>query len=72
MNLVSLLVAPAIVGLSLGTGSNPAARGLIAAAAILVIVGAVWNSKRKSIAVKAELPTQGTPTLDHDGAASAV
>ncbi|WP_034266484.1 sodium-translocating pyrophosphatase [Actinospica robiniae] len=70
MNLVSLLVAPAIVGLSLGTGSNPAVRGLIAAAAFLVIVVAVWNSKRKSIAVKAEVPTQGTPTLDHDGATS--
>ncbi|MBR7835317.1 sodium-translocating pyrophosphatase [Actinospica durhamensis] len=71
MNLVSLLVAPAIVGLSLGTGSNPAVRGLIAAAAFLIIAGAVWNSKRKSIAVKPELPNQGTPSLDHDGATSA-
>jgi len=66
MNLVSLLVAPAIVALSLGTGSNPAVRGVIAAAAFLAIVGTVWNSKRKSIAVKPELPSQGTPSLDHD------
>ena len=66
MNLVSLLVAPAIVAMSLGTGNKPAVRGVIAAVAIAVIVGAVWNSKRKSIAVKAELPSQGTPALDHD------
>jgi K(+)-stimulated pyrophosphate-energized sodium pump len=71
MNLVSLLVAPAIVGLSLGTGNNPAVRGLIAAAAIAVIVVSVWNSKRKSIVVKAELPNQGTPALDHDDAGNA-
>ena len=67
MNLVSLLVAPAIVALSLGTENNPAVRGLISAAAFLVIVGAVWNSKRRSIAVKAELPSQGTPAQAPDG-----
>jgi len=73
MNLVSLLVAPAIVALSLGTGSNPAVRGLIAAAAFVVIVLAVWNSKRKSIAVEAEteVPSQGNAALDHDGAGNA-
>ncbi|HTJ66207.1 MAG TPA: sodium-translocating pyrophosphatase [Actinospica sp.] len=73
MNLVSLLVAPAIVALSLGTGSNPTVRGLISAAAIAVIVVAVWNSKRKSIAVSAEteLPSQGTSELDHNGADNA-
>ncbi|MBR7826161.1 sodium-translocating pyrophosphatase [Actinospica sp. MGRD01-02] len=73
MNLVSLLVAPAIVALSLGTGSNPAVRGLIAAAAFVIIVLAVWNSKRKSIAVEAEteVPSQGNAALDHDGAGNA-
>jgi K(+)-stimulated pyrophosphate-energized sodium pump len=73
MNLVSLLIAPAIVALSLGTGSNPTVRGLISAAAIAVIVVAVWNSKRKSIAVEAEteLPSQGSEALDHDGADNA-
>jgi len=71
MNLVSLLVAPAIVALSLGTGNNPVVRGLIAGAAIAVIVAAVWNSKRKSIAVKAELPSQGSTALDHDDADNA-
>jgi K(+)-stimulated pyrophosphate-energized sodium pump len=71
MNLVSLLIAPAIVALSLGTGSNPAVRGVISAVAIAIIVFAVWNSKRKSIAVGAEVPSQGTPALEHDGADSA-
>jgi K(+)-stimulated pyrophosphate-energized sodium pump len=73
MNLVSLLVAPAIVALSLGTESNPAVRGLISAAAIAVIVVAVWNSKRRSIAVEAEteLPSQGGTALEHDGADNA-
>ena len=71
MNLVSVLVAPAIVALSLGTENNPAVRGLIAAAAFLIIAVAVWNSKRKSIAVKAELPSQGTPAHDEaDNAAT--
>jgi K(+)-stimulated pyrophosphate-energized sodium pump len=34
MNLVSLLIAPAIVALSLGTGNNPVVRGLISGVAI--------------------------------------
>jgi K(+)-stimulated pyrophosphate-energized sodium pump len=71
MNLVSLLVAPAIVAMSLGTGNKPAVRGVIAAVAIAIIAGSVWNSKRKSIAVKAELPSQGTPSLESDEADSA-
>jgi len=71
MNLVSLLIAPAIVALSLGTESNPVVRGLISGVAILIIVVAVWNSKRKSIAVSAEVPSQGTAALEHDGADNA-
>ncbi len=72
MNLVSLLIAPAIVALSIGTGHNPAARGGIAAVAIVVIVGAVWNSKRKSIAVKAEVPGQNSSADESDGAVAHV
>jgi K(+)-stimulated pyrophosphate-energized sodium pump len=71
MNLVSLLIAPAIVALSLGTENNPVVRGLISGVAILIIVGAVWNSKRKSIAVSAESPSQGAATLDHDADSAA-
>jgi K(+)-stimulated pyrophosphate-energized sodium pump len=51
MNLVSLLIAPAVVKLTVGSDENDALRISIAAIALLIIVGAVVNSKRKSIAV---------------------
>jgi K(+)-stimulated pyrophosphate-energized sodium pump len=51
MNLVSLLIAPAVVQLSVGPDANAAVRVLIALAAAAVIVGAVVFSKRRSIAV---------------------
>ena len=51
MNLVSLLIVPAVVQLSIGTDANAGVRALIAIAALAIIVAAVWNSKRKSIAV---------------------
>jgi K(+)-stimulated pyrophosphate-energized sodium pump len=54
MNLVSLLVAPAIVKLSIGDSANTAVRVLIALAAAAVIVVAVVISKRRSIAVAEE------------------
>jgi K(+)-stimulated pyrophosphate-energized sodium pump len=68
MNLVSLLVAPAIVALSIGTSHNPLARAGIATVAIVVIVVAVWNSKRKSIAVKADVPGQSNAADESNGA----
>jgi K(+)-stimulated pyrophosphate-energized sodium pump len=68
MNLVSLLVAPAIVAMSIGPSSNSLARAGISAVAILVIVVAVWNSKRKSIAVKAEVPGQSSSADEENGA----
>jgi K(+)-stimulated pyrophosphate-energized sodium pump len=51
MNLVALLIAPAVVSLSVGENANTTARVLIALAAALVIVGAVVVSKRRSIVV---------------------
>jgi K(+)-stimulated pyrophosphate-energized sodium pump len=54
MNLVSLLIAPAVVTLSIGADANAAVRAVIALAAAAVIVGAVVFSKRKSIAVAEE------------------
>ncbi|MEU9195009.1 sodium-translocating pyrophosphatase [Streptomyces hundungensis] len=51
MNLVALLIAPAIVKFSYGDDANPAVRGIVAALAILVIIGAVYVSKRRSVAV---------------------
>src|SRR4051794_12637869 len=54
MNLVSLLIAPAIVSLSIGDDANSALRTVIALAAVAIIVVAVVLSKRRSIAVSAD------------------
>jgi K(+)-stimulated pyrophosphate-energized sodium pump len=51
MNLVSLLVAPAVVAMSVGRDENDPLRIGIAVAAALVIVGAVVVSKRRSVAI---------------------
>ena len=51
MNLVALLIAPAIVQLSIGEDANSLLRWVIAIAAVAVVVAAVLVSKRKSIAV---------------------
>jgi K(+)-stimulated pyrophosphate-energized sodium pump len=63
MNLVSLLIAPAVVSLSLGEDENTAMRVLIAFLAVAVIVGAVVFSKRKSIAVAEEKEEAGVPQV---------
>jgi K(+)-stimulated pyrophosphate-energized sodium pump len=59
MNLVSLLIAPAIV-LQFADDANPAVRIAIALAAALIVVAAVVFSKRKPIAVD-------TPDQEGDG-----
>jgi K(+)-stimulated pyrophosphate-energized sodium pump len=51
MNLVSLLIAPAIVQLTLGADANPLLRYGIAATALLVAVVAVAISKRRDLAI---------------------
>jgi K(+)-stimulated pyrophosphate-energized sodium pump len=51
MNLVSLLIAPAVVKLTIGNDENSGLRAGIAIVAVVIIVGAVVNSKRKDIAV---------------------
>jgi K(+)-stimulated pyrophosphate-energized sodium pump len=53
-NLVSLLIAPAIVQLAAGTSASPGVRAAIAAGAVVIIVLAVVFSKRKSIAMDEE------------------
>jgi K(+)-stimulated pyrophosphate-energized sodium pump len=57
MNLVSLLIAPAIVTLSIGDGENDAVRVVIAIVAVLLIVAAVIVSKRRGTAI-AENPAE--------------
>ncbi|NLU80252.1 sodium-translocating pyrophosphatase [Micromonospora sp. HNM0581] len=49
MNLVSLLIAPAVVAWSVGDDRNPGLRITIAVVATLIVVAAVVFSKRKSV-----------------------
>ena len=56
MNLVALLVAPAVVTLSIGDGANPTIRWAIAIAATAIVVVAVVISKRRPIAVGDQEP----------------
>jgi len=51
MNLVSLLIAAAIVDMSVGSGENDALRIAIAVVAALIIAGAVYVSKRRPVAI---------------------
>ena len=54
MNLVALLIAPAVVSLSIGEGANPVMRWAIAIGATLIIVVSVIISKRRPVAVGEE------------------
>jgi K(+)-stimulated pyrophosphate-energized sodium pump len=51
MNLVSVLIAPAIVTLTLGSGANSGLRAGIALFALAIVVTAVWISKRRDLAI---------------------
>jgi K(+)-stimulated pyrophosphate-energized sodium pump len=51
MNLVALIIAPAVVSMSVGEDANTGLRVAIALAAVVVIVAAVVVSKRRSIVV---------------------
>ncbi|MBB3083443.1 sodium-translocating pyrophosphatase [Geodermatophilus sabuli] len=51
MNLVALLIAPAVVGMSVGVDQNTTLRLTIALVATAIIVGAVIVSKRRSVVV---------------------
>ncbi|USQ79619.1 sodium-translocating pyrophosphatase [Ornithinimicrobium faecis] len=58
MNLVALLIAPAVVGLTYGDSANDIVRWLIALAALAAIVGSIWFSKRRPTAIGEETPEQ--------------
>ncbi|BCB81098.1 sodium-translocating pyrophosphatase [Phytohabitans flavus] len=73
MNLVSLLIAPAVVTYSIGDDQNDALRISIAVVAVLVVVAAVAFSKRKPIAMNeagsGAAPGKagdGTPDQEHE------
>ncbi|MGW8378612.1 sodium-translocating pyrophosphatase [Streptomyces sp. ODS28] len=51
MNLVALLIGPAVVQFSYGDDASVGIRAVVAALAVAVIVGAVYVSKRRGIAV---------------------
>jgi K(+)-stimulated pyrophosphate-energized sodium pump len=63
MNLVALIIAPAIVSLSVGDDANDGIRVAIALAAALVIVAAVVVSKRRSVVVGEFAAEPGTGSL---------
>jgi K(+)-stimulated pyrophosphate-energized sodium pump len=51
MNLVALLIAPAVVAMSIGADENAPLRWVIALIAVIIVVAAVVISKRRPIAV---------------------
>jgi K(+)-stimulated pyrophosphate-energized sodium pump len=62
MNLVSLLIAPAVVTLTIGTDANDAVRITLAVVAALIVAGAVVWSKRKPISMGEPSATAETPS----------
>ena len=72
MNLVSVLIAPAIVTLSIGDDQNNVVRYGIAGAAVLIVVAAVAVSKTRDLAFGGDEDTQSVARVDaaapHTGA----
>lgn len=58
MNLVSVLIAPAIVTLTIGDGESPVLRYGIAGAALVIVIGAVAVSKSRDLAIGGETPEE--------------
>jgi K(+)-stimulated pyrophosphate-energized sodium pump len=54
MNLVALLVTPAVISLSIGIGENATLRYAISFFSVAIIVGALIRSKRKSAQIASE------------------
>ena len=67
MNLVAVLIAPAIVMLSVGKSDNPAIRYGIAAVALVIVVTAVTLSKRRDLAIGGD--GDGEPVTELDASA---
>jgi K(+)-stimulated pyrophosphate-energized sodium pump len=70
MNLVSLLIAPAIVITTLGNAANPLVRYGIAAVALIIIVAAVAVSKSRDLAVGGDEDVDEQPLDDGELAAT--
>ncbi|HEY4458610.1 MAG TPA: sodium-translocating pyrophosphatase [Pseudonocardiaceae bacterium] len=68
MNLVSVLIAPAIVTFSVGTSASAAVRIIVALVALAVIVAAVVMSKRRPTAIE-DTPAEKKDETVSNGAA---
>ena len=64
MNLVSVLIAPAIVTLSIGDDENNVVRYGIAAAAIIIVIAAVAVSKARDLAIGGDEDGQSAARVD--------
>ncbi|WP_404380546.1 sodium-translocating pyrophosphatase [Knoellia locipacati] len=64
MNLVAVLIAPAIVTLSIGGGASAPIRYGIAAVGFIIIVTAVMISKRRDLAIGGDDDVEGVKELD--------
>jgi len=71
MNLVALLIAPAVVKFSYGVDANLAVRVSVAVLALLVIVGAVYISKRRGIAMDDQDEDGDQSPADHGSTVAA-
>jgi K(+)-stimulated pyrophosphate-energized sodium pump len=64
MNLVSLLIAPAIITLAIGEDANPWLRYGIAVVALVIIIGAVAVSKSRDLAIGGNGNDEAAEPLD--------
>jgi len=71
MNLVSVLIAPAIVALSLGPDASAPIRYGIAAVAFVIVVAAVAVAKSRDLAIGGDSDDQGAASADEPSPAQA-
>jgi len=62
MNLVALLIAPAVVSITYGDTANTPVRVTIAVVSVLIVAGAVYISKRRPTAIGDDLPPTAAST----------
>jgi K(+)-stimulated pyrophosphate-energized sodium pump len=62
MNLVAVLIAPAVIKFSVGDDKNNGVRAAVAIVAFLIIASAVIVSKRRQVSMGDDTPAVATPT----------
>src|SRR5665647_442246 len=70
MNLVSLLIAPAVVTLTVGDGANMAIRRGIALVALAIVIGAVVVSRSREIGIGVDVDVDGDGNGDSEPAST--